>query len=224
MSKTNLVFEDYLPELDAELKKRAHKWTLKGICWLDFEDVSQIIRLHVYKKFHLYNNSLPFSHWVNRIITRQISNIRRNLYDSYSRPCLKCPENEGIDLCRLYEKQCSACPLYARWERTKKRAYNVKLPVTIESHTQEVFDKPSDFNYSDIDIEKIHIRMQSILKPLELKIYRLMFIEGLNEEEAAKKMGYTTNEKFRKPGYNTFIKVRKSIIAKFKKEREIGNI
>lgn len=218
------TFEELLPILDKELKKRAHKWMLKGIAWLDYDDVCQLIRLHVYKKFHLYDPNLPFAHWANRIISRQISNLRRNLYDSHSRPCLKCPENEGTDLCRIYTKQCSNCPIYAKWERTKKRAHDVKLPVTLESHTQEVYDRPSEFNLSDIDIDKVHICMQKVLKPLELKIYNLMFVEGLDEAETAKRMGYTTNEKFRKPGYNTITKIRKIIIVKFKQERENGNI
>ena len=51
-----------------------------------------------------------------------------------------------------------------------------------------------------------------------------MFVEGLDEAETAKRMGYTTNEKFRKPGYNTITKIRKIIIVKFKQERENGNI
>lgn len=217
-------FEELLPILDRELKKRAHKWTLKGVAWLDYQDVCQLIRLHVYKKFHLYNCLLPFSHWVNRIITNQIRNIRRNLYDSHSRPCLKCPDNEGGDLCRIYTKQCSSCPLYAKWEVTKKRAHDVKLPVTLESHTQEVYNRPAEINLSDINIDNIHESMKKVLKPLELRIYTLMFIEGLDEEETAKRMGYTTNEKFRKPGYNTITKIKKIIILKFKKEHENGNI
>ena len=127
-------------------------------------------------------------------------------------------------MCSIYQKQCSSCPIYAHWEKTKKHAHDVKLPVTIESHTQEVFDMPSSYNNTDINMNKIHLSMRKVLKPLELKIYNLMFVDGFDEEQAAIKMGYKTNEKFRKPGYTTISKARKSIIAKYKIERENGNI
>lgn len=219
-----LSFEEALPIIDKELKKRQHKWQLYAVAWIDYEDVKQIIRLHIWKKWDMYDQTKPLVNWVNKIISHQISNLRRNLYDSHSRPCLRCACAEGIDLCSVYQKQDSSCPIYAHWEKTKKQAHDIKLPVTIESHTQEVFDKPIETNLSDVDIDKIHECMFKVLKPLELKIYKLMFVEGLDQEEAAKILGYKTNEKFRKPGYNTFVKIKKIIIQKFKKERENGNI
>ena len=59
--------------------------------------------------------------------------------------------------------------------------------------------------------------MESILKPLEWKVYKALYIDNLSEEEAAKTVGYKTSEKDRKPGYKQIKNIQKIIIAKVKK-------
>ena len=76
----------------------------------------------------------PLNPWINRIISNQIKNLIRNNYGNYCRPCLKCAAAEAGDLCYIYGKQSEACPLYANWVKTKKQAYNAKLPVSINDH------------------------------------------------------------------------------------------
>ena len=116
----NPKFDDFIEEINAEIAKRKSKWNLTAISWMDFDDVSQILRIHIYKKWHLYDVKKPLAPWLNRIISNQIKNLIRNNYGNYSRPCLKCDAAEGEDFCKIYEKQCSSCPLYANWEKTKK--------------------------------------------------------------------------------------------------------
>ena len=113
MSEDENKFEDYIDVIDEEIKKRRSKWKLTSITWMDFDDISQILRIHIYKKWHLYDPVKPLAPWLNRIITNQIKNLIRNNYGNYARPCLKCAASEGGDLCVIYEKQCSDCPLYA---------------------------------------------------------------------------------------------------------------
>ena len=112
-----LRFEDCYEEINVEIAKRRHKWNLSALSWLDYDDVSQIIRIHIHKKWHLYDQKKKLSPWINRIISNQIKNLIRNNYGNYVRPCLKCAAAEGEAGCTIYEKQCSDCPLYKNWEK-----------------------------------------------------------------------------------------------------------
>jgi RNA polymerase sigma factor (sigma-70 family) len=215
--KEKPTFEESIDDIDREIAKRRNKWNLTVLAWMDFQDVSQILRIHIYKKWHLYDPEKPLGPWINRIISNQIKNLIRNNYGNYARPCLRCAAAEGGELCSIYTKQCNDCPLYSNWEKSKKRAHDAKLPVSLEDHHQEVHSMPSD----TIDIEKIakklHKKMKSILKPVEWSVYKYLYVEQRSEEEAAKLMGYRTSEKGRQPGYKQIKNIKKSIIAKVKK-------
>ena len=102
-------FEDCIDVIDQEISKRRNKWTLTSIAWMDFDDISQILKIHIYKKWHLYDNSKPLAPWLNRIISNQLKNLIRNNYGNYARPCLRCAASEGGDLCVIYEKQWTCC-------------------------------------------------------------------------------------------------------------------
>lgn len=218
------TFEDCIVEINTEINKRKSKWNLNVLAWLDYDDVAQIIRFHIYRKWHLYDQAKPLCPWLNRVISHQIRNLIRNIYGNHCRPCLRCAAAEGDDGCRLYVKQCNDCPLYANWERNKKSAHDIKLPVSLENHSQEVFNMTDD----NLDVDKattiIHEKMSKILKPFEWRVYRYAYIEHKDDDEIAKLMGYKTNEIGRKAGYKTLRNVKKSIIAKVKKILNDGDI
>jgi RNA polymerase sigma factor (sigma-70 family) len=224
MKSSKLSFEDKISEINQEINKRRHKWNLTTLAWMDFSDVSQILRIHIYKKWNLYDPKKPLAPWVNRIVSNQIKNLIRNNYGNYSRPCLRCAAAEQEDGCTIYASQCSKCPLYAKWEKSKKSAHDIKLPVTLENHTQEVHNIIED----EIDIERaaknIHAKMQQILKPIEWKFYELYYIKHKSEEESAKLMGYKTTEKNRKIVYKQVKNLKKSIMIKVKKYLYNGDI
>ena len=224
MSKKKLEFEECIEKIDHEITKRKNKWNLTAISWMDFDDVSQILRIHIFKKLHLYDQSQPLAPWLNRIISNQIKNLVRNNYGNYSRPCLKCAAAESSDLCKIYGKQDNTCPLYANWEKTKKVAHDVKIPLPLENHSQEVFNMSEDKVDLQRNIDKIHSKMQEVLKPLEWKIYQCLYKENLTEEQTAKRMGYKTTEKNRSPGYKQIKNIQKIIIAKVKKNLDTGEI
>ena len=188
--KSNLrpKFEDCISIIDAEINKRRSKWTLTAISWMDFDDVSQILRIHIFKKWELYDPSYPLEPWLNRIITNQMSNLRRNIYDNNSRPCLKCAAAEGEDLCEIYSKQSSCCPLYAHWGKTKKYAHDIKLPLSIDGHIQQVYDIPSCNSDISDAIEGAHDKMLKILNPMQRKIYKFIYIDQMSDIDAGKKM------------------------------------
>jgi RNA polymerase sigma factor (sigma-70 family) len=217
-------FESRFSEINQEINKRKHKWNLTSLAWMDFNDVCQILRIHIYKKWNMYNPQHPLAPWINRIVSNQIKNLIRNNYGNYSRPCLKCAAAEQEDSCSIYTKQCNKCPLYAKWEKSKKSAHDIKIPLALENHTQEVHDITED----NMDIEKtadnIHKKMKQVLKPIEWKFYDLHYIKHKSEEESARLMGYKTNEKNRKIGYKQVKNLKKSIIIKVKKYLYNGDI
>ena len=63
------IFEDCIDIINQEISKRRNKWTLTSIAWMDFDDISQILKIHIYKKWHLYDSSKPLAPWLNRIIS-----------------------------------------------------------------------------------------------------------------------------------------------------------
>ena len=162
---------------------------------------------------------------MNRIITNQIKNLIRNNYGNYARPCLRCAASEGGDLCVIYERQSSECPLYANWEKNKKAAHDVKVPVSLENHQQDVTNIKENY---DLDIDLAFANLNKILpkylKPIEWKIYESLYIKNLSEAEVAKLMGYKTSEKNRSPGYKQIKNVKKAIIQKVKKMLKDGDI
>jgi len=121
-SKKRYTYEDKVNVIDCELQKRKHKWHLNALAWFDFEDVEQIIRFHIFKKWDQWDQSRNLEPWVNKIISNQLKNILRNHYSNFARPCLNCPFNEseeeggGENSCSFTasKKQSSECKLYAK--------------------------------------------------------------------------------------------------------------
>jgi DNA-directed RNA polymerase specialized sigma24 family protein len=218
------TFEDCILEIDNEIRKRKSKWNLTALSWMDYDDVSQIIRIHINNKWHLYNQNEPLAPWVNTVISNQIRNLFRNLHGNHARPCLRCAASEGDDLCSIYTKQCSDCPLFATWEKSKKRAHDVKLPVSLENHAQEVFDMAEDSFDIERSSKNLHARMEKVLKPMEWRVYKYLYIDNLTDEEVANIMGYTTSEKNRAPGYKQIKNIKKIILTKVRKCMSNGEV
>lgn len=213
-----LNFEDCIDEINIEIIKRKNKWNLTALAWMDFDDVSQILRIHIFKKWHLYDQTKKLTPWINRIISNQIKNLIRNNYGNYVRPCVKCAAAEGEDLCAIYKKQSVSCPLFKNWYKNKKSAYDTKLPIALENHSQEAFSVHNQFSFDmETASNKLHKKMKTILKANEWLVYRYLYVDHLTEEQAAKKMGYKTTEKNRSPGYKQIKNLKKSIITKVKK-------
>ena len=65
-------------------------------------------------------------------------------------------------------------------------------------------------------MNNIHKKMKELLKPHEWKVYGFLYIDFLDELEAAKKMGYKTSENNKSPGYKQIKNIKKKIIKKVK--------
>jgi hypothetical protein len=215
-------FSECIYIIDEELAKRRGKWRLTAIAWMDFDDVCQKIRLHVFKKWSQWDNSRPVRPWLNTVITNQMTNLIRNNYSSFSKPCSACKYNQGGNLCELYSVQSTECVEYAKWNSGKKNAYDIKIPISIhenfgnsndEKSTFSAFDIPDNGVYMDyaVNIEKLHLRMREKLTVVEYKVYNFLYIENKDEIETAKLMGYKTSEKNRSPGYKQIKKIKNKI-------------
>jgi RNA polymerase sigma factor (sigma-70 family) len=214
--KKKLKFEDCIESIDAEINKRRGRWNLTALSWMDFDDVSQIIRVHIFKKWHLYDQSKSLAPWINTLISNQIKNLIRNNYGNYCRPCLKCAAAESDSLCYIYGTQCSACPLFAQWEKTKKAAYLTKLPTPLESVEHEMENiELSDFDFDTV-LKRLNSKLGAVLKPNEWVVYENLYLNNKSEQEVAKILGYKTSEKNRSPGYKQIKNIKKSIIDKAK--------
>jgi len=211
-------FEENIELIDQEINKRRSRWRLSAIAWMDFSDVSQILRIHLAKKWHLYDpNKGTLPPWINSVLSSQLKNLVRNLYSSFSRPCLGCAAAEGENLCSIFTTQCNSCPLYAKWEKSKKSAYNTRLPLPLENHSQEVYDQPCETINVEKSLASLAVKLKEVLKPVEYKIFDLLFIKNLDEVQAGEKMGFKTTEKGRAAGYKQIQNLRKAIIIKAKK-------
>lgn len=229
-------FEDKFKDICLEIKKRRGRWFLDSLAWFDFEDVEQIIRAHIYRKWDQWDQSRDLGPWINKIITNQMKNILRNNYSNFVRPCLNCPFNhskskdsEGIkpgSFCGFTASgyQDGSCPLYAKWEKTKKSAYDIKMAVAIENHSLEVGAMHEGFVDIDSAAKKLHAAMRKILPQKQYMVYEMLYIKHMEEVEVAKVMGYKTSEKGRKAGYKQIKNLKKIFKEKATQALEEGDI
>ena len=215
-------FEANFLIINQEIAKRRVRWNLKIIPWMDFEDVSQIVRFHIYKKIHLYDRKKPILPWVNRIISNQIKNLIRDYYGNFSRPCLKCTASEGGDNCAIYVKQCGDCPLYRKWEKSKKSAHDTKLPVSVENHIQEVYQKSAEHVDVELGLSKLKNQVKKFLKPIEYKVFISLYVDNNSEEKTVNLLEYQQGN--RNSGLKNVKLINKNLILKIKTNIYNGNI
>jgi len=196
-------YEKHIATIDALLEKQRRKWMLKALAWMDYDDVKQIILIHIFKKWHLYDQSKAVEPWANRIIANQIRNLLRNNYKNYARPCLNCPHSAGGDECLLTKSgmQDESCAIFQKWSQKKKTGYNLKLPVSLENHVHEL--EPNEKAYTDIEdlTVRINARMKERVSERYYNAYLMMCVSSASDEEVAEYMGYKSSEKNRKAGY-----------------------
>lgn len=209
-----ILYEDKIDIINGEIRKRKHKWFLDSIPWISFEDVEQIIRLHIYHKWDQWDQKRDLKPWINKIISNQFKNILRNFYLNFAKPCSSCPFDSsmsGENLCSFTKSgaQDNTCPLYAKWEKSKKGAHDVKIPLRLDAQEYE----SSMFKADTFNIDKAIVEVQSHLKqelsPKHYEIYVMLFIENKTEAEVAKHLGYKSNEKGRTAGYKQIKNMRK---------------
>ncbi len=226
-------FEDRYEIIDTQIAKRKGKWFLKAISWISWEDVGQIIRSHIYNKWHLWDQKRPLEPWLNRIISNQIKNILRNHYGNFIRPCAQCPFNASGSIDNINDanfcswtktgKQDSSCPLFLKWEKTKKSSFQINMASSIDANENINVGlcKHFDIDHSKNKLNKL---MKENLTEKQYHIYEMLYIKDLDITEAAERLGYKSNEKGRKAGYKqikNFEKLFKDTAKKLISEHDI---
>jgi hypothetical protein len=176
--------EEHVLITQNEIAKRKNKWRLVS---LDFDDVAQTIFTRVIKKYHTYDPARSlYVHWINRVISNALRNVLRDNYGKYSRPCIhSCAFNLGGTHCGWTPsgEQCAECPLYRKWQQSKESNFNISQTLSLENHAQEVHA----IQYDNFEVESskkiIDSRMKDKLNHFEYNIYKLIFIDEIDEKK-----------------------------------------
>ena len=186
------TFEENYQEILDVVKKYHTKWRLDILHWMDYEDVSAEVVAHIWKKWHLYDQTRPLGGWVAQVCHNQIRNKLRNHYTNYARPCIKCPHNLEGNHCAATtnHEQCSECPLYAKWTESKKNGYDIKMPLELENHAAEVNNMPSDEVDYDFAIEKLTVELNKHLDAKTLRAYFMLNFEHKEDKDVAIYLGF----------------------------------
>jgi DNA-directed RNA polymerase specialized sigma24 family protein len=209
------TFEDCVETVEEAIRKQRSRWRLDCISWFDFEDVEQVIKLHIYNKWSMWDQKRPLEPWINIIVTNQIRNLVRNHYGNYIKPCVNCPHNDLDNGCSFTKSglQDHECPDFRKWAKTKKPAFDLKVAVSTEEHVYEIGNNKDKNICFDSSIEKLNEHMKSQLSKVHYIAYEMLFFQDCSEEDVAEFMGYKTNEKKRKAGYRQ-VKNLKKLFAK----------
>lgn len=224
-----ISYEEKIDVIDAEIKKRKNKWFLDSIPWVSFEDVEQIIRVHIYQKWDKWDQKRDLKPWINKIITNQFKNILRNYYLNFAKPCSSCPFDSSIageNLCSFTKSgtQDSTCPLYAKWNKSKKSAHDVKIPLRLDAQEYESSAFKGESFQVDRAVKQIDLHLKDQLSQKHYEIYNMLFVQNMSEDEVAKKLGYKTNEQGRTAGYKQIKNMRKFFkekVLKIIKDKDI---
>lgn len=190
------MFEDNIKEINHLISLHVSKWKMKSIPSIDREDVAQNLRLHIVTKLHLYKRELPLGNWLTTVIRNYLKNYIRNFYYKFAKPCvaLKCAAYLGGDNCKLYVKTCSACPLFAEWEKEKKQQHDINLPLSIEEENRMQTISETPFENLDIldKIQELKFKLQDKLTSNEFYIFNALYLENKTELEILSELKFSS--------------------------------
>lgn len=208
-------FEECLSLIQNEIARRKPRWLLERI--ISYEDCSQILQIIFFHNFNQLDQSRPILNWINKTITNRTCNIIRDVWSNFCKPCSKCSASEGTDYsCRIYGTQNSECPLYAKWEKSKKNKQSISMAESFDEIGEVL--KTSlvcQNNFQEYNVEKFHTLIKPLLTPFQYKVYDLFYIQGLDDKEVADKLGYKPSKSGSRPnGYKSILKMKKIFMEK----------
>jgi len=207
------TYEDFSDVIDSAIKKQRSKWRLNAVKWFDFDDVEQIIKTHISKKWHMWDQERPLEPWIGRIIANQMRNLIRNHYGNYVKPCSNCKFARGDECTETRtKKQDSTCKLYAKWAKSKKMGLELKIPMSTEDFATEIQGRAyTDFDFST-SLRRLNIQMEIKLTNTHYVAYRMLYFEDKTEEDVARFMGYKISPQKKKLGYRQVKNLKKKFL------------
>lgn len=194
-----IKFEDKIDCINRLIQKNKGRWHLSDIGGFGYEDVAQIIRLHIYNKWPQWDQTRPFDCWCNKIIIHQIKNCVRNVYSKDAPPCASCPFDRGNDLCGYTDSgiKCAECPAFAKWSKKKQDKYLIKTATSIHAENfveKQDFSDPAVAMKLEENIDKFHIFICQFLIPRMANFYKMIYVENLNDDQVIEKLKKTTGK------------------------------
>ena len=205
-----LSFKECYPTLEKMVSKKVKNWHV-GIAWYDAQDVKQEILTHIEKQWGKWEQSKSnVERYWQSVIHNQFINKLRDWHFKYQPPCVKCPYNvvsfdatEAKALCSRPNgsgvKDCG-CELYAKWSKTKRDRVHLHYTVSDEFHQNEesvVAECSEDVDFRlDNFIEKMKLK----LNKRQFEIFSMIFLEKLEWQTVAQKLGVKSVDENSKKG------------------------
>lgn len=172
-----MTFEEGLSDFNEVLVLYKSRWTLADY---SFQDLSQDIRIHACKKWHLYDQTKPLKPWAARLISNFIKNELRNRYYIYQSPCLKCEFFLGDGQCKMYKVCSSKCGPYKNFMDKKGQAAGLYFPVSYE---QSNYDAVQQFTCSSSEFAN---SLGDMLSGIHKQIFHLFYASGFSTTKIAR--------------------------------------
>lgn len=194
-----IKFEDKIECIDKLILKNKGRWRLADMEGLSFDDVAQIIRLHIYNKWSLWDQERPFECWCNKLIIHQITNCVRNVYYKDAPPCSSCPFDRDGELCGYTSNglKCAECPAYKKWSKKKQSRFLLKTATSINTETYKETPDHNDPSVAikiESSIPKFHAFILSAVPEKMGNWYKLMYIDNLSDAEIITLIKQKTNK------------------------------
>ncbi len=206
------LFDKWLPEINRAISSKRSFWALGALSYLDYDDISQEIRLHFLAKIHLYDeNKGEFYKWACKLVTHRIKNLQRDHYYKVAPPCQKCVFNNGGNFCALTTswKKDSSCKWFLKWNRLKKNAYELKMALPIEDYDGSSFHQDCDLERG---MKELNEKMKDSLSERQYLAYKLLYLDGLEDAQVVDLMNFKeTKESKRVAGYRQLSNLKKQI-------------
>lgn len=212
-----IKFEDKIDVINQIIYKKQGQWNLYAISYMDYSDVAQIIRAHIYEKWDKWDQSRPLEKWLTTVVSHQIINIKRNNLGKFISPCSNCPFDKGEDECGFSKsgKKTTECPEYKKWIKKKKSGHALKLASSIyHDDGSEVQNLEANSATYDLDnkVDKFHEVMLKTL-PDKLKfVYTALYIDHKPDSYVAEQLKLKCSEPNRAPGYKQIANYKTEII------------
>jgi hypothetical protein len=161
--------EQVLASIEVIVKGLAHKFKFG---YHETDDMAQEARYECIKALDKYEpekgklETFLWTHTKNRL-----SNLKRNKYERYDKPCLNCPLNAYDPDCLKSDNECTAyddkndCKPYYNWLNRNSAKKNIMSPIGIGQVKDE---NESNMRQENCPVDKIH--SQSIINLLDEKI------------------------------------------------------
>jgi hypothetical protein len=108
------------------------------------------------------------------------------------------------------KEQDESCPDFAKWKKKKERAFNIKIPLTLEEGVATGTSNLRDFVNYPVASAKLHKLVMEQLNEKHKSIYFMLYVENIDENEVAKKFGFKADSaKRKKPRYKQMANLKK---------------